>query len=32
MEDLEGCADLINTPRREVRYGTPRRARTKTTR
>ena len=32
MEDLEGCADLINAPRREVRYAAPRRTRKKTTR
>ena len=32
MEEIEGCADVANTPRREVRYAAPRRARTKTTR
>ena len=32
MEDLEGCADLINAPRREVRYPAKRPARKKTTR
>ena len=32
MEDIEGCADLANLPRREARYTAQRRARTKTTR
>ena len=32
MEDLEGCADLMNAPRREVRYPAKRPARKKTTR